>query len=99
MPLPYTKLRGYVQRNWFLTLVVSFALVLELLQIWIQRVFHLSILFTGVLAVIAIAAVLAWILLILRLRQPFTDARYRWLTRDVNRAMRKTSRRLRRPVE
>lgn len=99
MPLEPSQLRKWVQRNWFLTLVVSFALLLELGQIWIQRVFHLSIFFTGVLAVVAIAALVGWILLILRRRQPLADVRYRLLTRGVNRAMRKTGHWLRRSAE
>lgn len=99
MPLQRAQLRRCLQRNGFLLLVVSFALLLELVQIWIQRVFHLPILVTGLLAVVAIAALFGWILLILRLRQPLADVRYRWLARGVNRTMRKTGRRPRRPAE
>ena len=98
MPLKRAQHRRSVRRDWFLPLVVSFAVLLGVVQVGIQWVFHPPILVSGVLAVVAFAAWCGSILLVLRLGRPLTEMRYRWLTRDVDRAMRKADRKRRRPA-
>lgn len=91
MPRQHEKLRNRMQRDWFLTLVVSFALLLAVAQVWIQRAFDPPIVVSRLLGAVNIAALLGWILLLLRLRQPSTDMKYRWASRNMDRAMRKTN--------
>lgn len=98
MAQEHSQRGAWLVRNWFLVLVVSFAVLLGAIQFWVERAFHPPLLITGVVSVVSIAALFGLVLGVLRLRRPFADLRYRWLTRDVSRAMKQTKHNAKRPV-
>jgi hypothetical protein len=89
MPPERSQLARWFGRNGFLVLVVSFAMALGLAQVWLERAFHPPFLVFGVAAAISVAALFALVVAVLRLRQPLSDLRFRWLTRGVDRAVKR----------
>jgi len=79
MPPERSQLARWFRRNWFLVLVVSFAMVLGLGQMWLERAFHPPLLVLGAAATISVVALFGLVFIVLHLRQPLSDIRYRWL--------------------
>jgi hypothetical protein len=77
---------------------VSFAVVLGLIQFWLQWAFRPPLLITGIVGAVSIAALLGFVLALLYVRRPIADLRYRWLTRDVDRAIKHPDRKVKRPA-
>jgi small basic protein len=98
MPQQPSQLGQWFRRNWFLALVISFALALGLIQFWLQWEFRPRLVVTGIITAVSVAVLLGFVLAVLRLRQPLADMRYRWLTREVDRAVRGAERVAKRPV-
>jgi len=97
MPPERSQLARWFVRNWFLVLVVSFAMALGLTQIWLERAFHPPFLVLVATGSIFVAALFGFAYAVLRLGQPLSDLRYRWLTRRIDRLMRQTNREAKRP--
>jgi hypothetical protein len=98
MPQERSQLGQWLRRNWFLTLIVCFALVLGLLQFWLQWALRPPLVITGIIGAVSVAALLGFVIALLHLRRPFADMRYRWLTRDVDRATKHRDRKANRPA-
>lgn len=88
MPLDRPKIPRWLGREWFTVLVLSCAMVLGLAQVWLERAFHPPVLVLVATGAFCVAAWVAFIYVVLRLRQPLHDLKYRWITRGVDRAMR-----------
>ena len=76
-------------RNWFIGVVVTVAALLALAQVWLRLAFDLPLIALAAVAGCAVAAFIAFVLSVLRLRRTWADLRYRWLTRQVDRAMKR----------
>ena len=98
MPLERSQLVRWLRRNWFLVVVLSFAMSLALVQAWVQWTFHPPLIVDGAVAIVALATLFVFVLVVLRLRRPLAEMRYRWLTRRVDRAMNEARRRANRPA-
>lgn len=92
MPHDRSRFAEWLRREWFLVLVVSFAMVLGLAQVLIERAFRPPVLVLVAAGAISVAAWFGFVCAVLGLRQRLYDLRYRWLTRGVDRAMRQTNR-------
>jgi hypothetical protein len=93
VPRERTQPWRWFRRSGFVVLVVSFAIALGLAQLW----FHLEVrpgrVAAAVAAVASLVALLVFAVIVMlvpgRLRRLLRDVRYRWLTRGVDRAMRR----------
>jgi hypothetical protein len=96
VPRERTQPWRWFRRNLFVVLVASFAVALGLGQLW----FHLEVrpgrvaaTVAAVAAVASLVALLVFAVIVMlvpgRLRRLLRDVRYRWLTRGVDRAMRR----------
>jgi hypothetical protein len=75
-------------RKWWFTLsIVVFSVAVGVLQFWIQKKLGLGPWVMTTLVAGSLAAIGGFVLLLLRLRVPIEDFKYRLLTRDVDRAM------------
>ena len=84
-----SELAQWLYRNWFLVSVWSAAAMLAVVEMWVQLTFHPPLVVTLTMGAICFAALVAFAVLLLRLRRPVADLRYRWQTRDVDRAMKR----------
>ena len=92
MPPERSQLARWFGREWLLVLVVSFAMVLALSQLWLDRASHPQLLVLEAAGAISLAALFGFVYALLRLGQPLYDLGYCWLTRGVDGAMKKTRR-------
>ncbi len=83
----------WLRRNWFVVLVVSFAVALGLGQLWFHRAVAPGPAAAAVDAIGSLAALVVFAVLLLvvpsKFRRRMRDLRYRWTTRAVDRAMRR----------